>query len=273
VNAAAQTGTVTTSTSSNVVTGSGTTFTSALIVGRDVVIGGNLALTVASIESDSQFTATTVAGVDRSANAFSTYANLALTISASDAGTNATGYAVISAVSNSNVLGYVSDVVLTDAGSGYLTTPTVTVTGNAAISYRGEDAAQNGNAQTRYFTRQVTLAEGFDARDIKVYFDAVRPAGTNFYVYYKVLPGTQDSSRFADQPWRLMTQITPDSTISTRTNQYREFEFRTPTNGAFDAATDTTDRFKVFSVKVVMATDDTTVVPRVRNFRTLSLDE
>ena len=273
VNAAAQTGTVTTSTSSNVVTGSGTTFTSALIVGRDVVIGGNLALTVASIESDSQFTATTVAGVDRSANAFSTYANLALTISASDAGTNATGYAVISAVSNSNVLGYVSDVVLTDAGSGYLTTPTVTVTGNAAISYRGEDAAQNGNAQTRYFTRQVTLAEGFDARDIKVYFDAVRPAGTNFYVYYKVLPGTQDSSRFADQPWRLMTQITPDSTISTRTNQYREFEFRTPTNRAFDAATDTTDRFKVFSVKVVMATDDTTVVPRVRNFRTLALDE
>ena len=272
-NAAANTGTVTTSASSNVVTGSGTTFTSQLIVGRDVVIGGNLALTVASIESDSQFTATTVAGDTRSANAFATFANLTLTIAASDAGVNAVGYAVVSAVSNSVVTGYVSDIVLTTNGSGYLTTPTITVSGNAAIAYRGEDAAQNGNAQTRYFTRQVTLAEGFDARDIKVYFDAVRPAGTKFYVYYKVLPGTQDSSRFADQPWRLMTQITPDASISTRPNQYREYEFRTPTNRAFDASTDTTDRFKVFSVKVVMATDDTTVVPRVRNFRAIALDE
>ena len=70
-----------------------------------------------------------------------------------------------------------------------------------------------------------------------------------------------------------MTQITPDASISTRPNQYREYEFRTTTNRAFDASTDTTDRFKVFSVKVVMATDDTTVVPRVRNFRAIALDE
>jgi hypothetical protein len=272
-NGAAATGTVTTSASSNVVTGSGTSFLTTLVVGRDVVIGGNLALTVASVESDSQFTATAIAGETRSANAYATFANLTLTISASNAGVDAAGYAVVSAVSTSNVSGYVSGVVLTTNGSGYLTTPTVSLSGNASITYRGEDSAQNGNAETRYFTRQVTLAEGFDARDIKVYFDAMRPDGTDFYVYYKVLQGTTNADRFNDQPWRLMTQVTPDSVVSTRNSMYHEYQFRTPTNRAFDTSTDTTDRFKVFAVKVVMATNDTTVVPRIRNFRAIALDE
>lgn len=272
-NGAAATGTVTTSASSNVVTGSSTSFLTTLVVGRDVIIGGNLALTVASIESDSQFTATTVAGETRSANAYATFANVTLTISASNAGVDAAGYAVVSAVSSSNVSGYVSDIVLTTNGSGYLTTPTITLSGNASITYRGEDSPQNGNAETRYFTRQVTLAEGFDARDIKVYFDAMRPDGTDFYVYYKVLQGTADASRFDDQPWRLMTQVTPDSVVSTRNTMYHEYQFRTPTNRAFGSSTDTTDRFKVFAVKVVMATNDTTIVPQIRNFRAIALDE
>ena len=58
--------------------------------------------------------------------------------------------------------------------------------------YHSEDFTSSGNGLARYFTRQVTLADGFDARDIKVYFDAVRPAGTNFYAYYKVLPDSKN---------------------------------------------------------------------------------
>jgi len=272
-NAAAATGTVTTVASSNVVTGTGSAFLTSVIVGRDVVIGANLAVTVASIESDSQFTATTTAGEARVANAFSTFANLTMTISASNVGANAVGYAVVSTVNSSIVTGTVTSLVLTTDGSGYLTTPTVTVSGNAALTYRGEDSAQHGNALTRYFTREVSLAEGFDARDIKMYFDGYRPEGTNFYAYYKVLSGTLDSERFADQPWRLMTQITPDGVISTRATQYREFEFRTPQSQALTSSTDTTDRFKVFSIKIVMSTNDTTVVPKIRNFRAIALDE
>lgn len=279
-NGAAQTGTVATSAASNVVTGTSTAFTSTLIVGRDVVIGGNLALRVASIESDSQFTATTVAGETRSANAYSTYANVTLSITASDVGVDAAGYAVVSANSSSNVSGVVSSIVLTTNGSGYLTTPTISYNTStfpsstaATIAYRGEDNAQNGHAETRYLTRQVTLAEGFAARDIKVYFDAMRPNGTNFYVYYKVLPGTADVGRFDDQPWRLMTQVTSDAVISTRDNMYKEFQFITPNTRAFASSTDTTDRFQVFAIKVVMSSDNTTIVPRIRNFRAIALDE
>lgn len=272
-NTAALTGTVTTSAGNTIITGSSTTFTSTLIVGRDVVIGGNLAVTVASIQNDTEFTAAAAPSESRAANVYSTYANLTLTITASDAGVNAVGYAVISAASASNTSGILTDVVLTTNGTGYLTSPTVTVTGNGAIVYRGEDWTTGGNGLTRYITKPVTLADGFEARDIKVYFDAYRPKGAKFYVYYRILPGTADTETLNTQNWRLMTQNTNDATISVRPNQYREFEFSTPESVAADATTDRTNQFKVFAVKIVMATDNTTAVPAIRNLRVIALDE
>jgi hypothetical protein len=271
-NTSPEVGTVTTSSGNTIVTGSGTSFTSTLIVGRDVVIGGNLALRVASIDSDVQFTATAAASESRSANVYSTYANLTLTITASDVGSNAVGYAVISANSTSNVSGVVSSVVLTSNGTGYLTSPTVTVTGSAAIIYHGENWISGGNGLSRYMIKPVTLADGFEARDLKVYFDAYRPVGTKFYVYYRILPATADTSTLSDQNWRLMTQETSNGVVSTQPNQYREFEFRTPNSVAANATTDTTDQFKVFAVKVVMASSDTTVIPAIKNFRVIALE-
>ena len=261
-----QTGTVATTSACTVVTGTGTAFNNTLIVGEDVVIGGNLAVTVASIQSNTQFTATAALTATRSANTYAVYDHLPLTISSSDVGANAVGYAV---VNSSNT---VVSVVITDEGSGYLTTPTITVSGGALLSVVSEASSANGNALTRYITKPVTLADGFDARDLRVYLDAYRPSGVNIYVYYKVLSGDVDTSRFDDQPWRLMVQETPDSVISTIDNQYREFAFKTRYNKAFDLTTDTTDRFKVYAVKVVIASNDTTLLPRVKNFRAIALD-
>ena len=277
-NTSAYSGTVSCSTASNTVTGSGTAFSTTLIVGRDVVIDGDVVVTVAAIANDTSFTTTAFPADTRSGKAYATYANLALTISGSNVGEDAAAYAIISGVSSTSASGKVTGVVVTNAGSGYITSPTITVpdsdTNNgASMLYHSEDFVSSGNGLARYFTRPVTLADGFDARDIKVYFDAVRPVGTNFYVYYKVLPGTADTARFVDQNWRLMTQVTNDSVKSNGPNQFREFEFRTPNNRAFDTSTDTTDRFKVFAVKVVMASDDTTLIPRIRNFRAIALDE
>ena len=271
-NTSAHTGTVTTSSGNTIVTGSGTDFTTTLVVGRDVVIGGNLALRVASIDSAVQFTATAAAPASRSANVYSTYANLTLTISASDVGSNASGYAIISANSTSNVSGVVSSIVLTSNGTGYLTSPTVTVTGNAAIIYHGENWISGGNGLSRYMIKPVTLADGFEARDIKVYFDAYRPVGTKFYVYYRILPATADTSTLNNQKWRLMTQETSNGVVSTQSNQYREFEFKTPNSVAANDTTDTTDQFKVFAVKVVMASSDSTVIPAIKNLRVIALD-
>jgi hypothetical protein len=105
-----------------------------------------------------------------------------------------------------------------------------------------------------------------------VYFDAYRPAGSNFYVYYKIMAGDQDTSRFVDQNWRLMTQVTANTVVSSRYSQFKEFQFSTPTGRAFAGTGDTTDKFKVWAIKIVMASTGTTDVPRITNFRAMALD-
>lgn len=273
-NTAALTGSVSTSAANATVTGSGTSFQSTLTVGRDVVIGGNLVVTVASIQSDTTFTATTTVAETRSANAYATYNTVALTIGASDMGSDAAGYAVVSGASTTNASGIITSVVLTSNGSGYLTSPTVTpASGAAVIKYHAEDWTSGGNALSRYIIKPVTLADGFEARDLKVYFDGYRPSGTNFYVYYKILPTNADTALLDDQYWRLMTQNTDDAIISVKPKQYREFEFSTPNSLAANATTDTTDQFKVFAIKIVLASNNPTVIPSIKNFRAIALDQ
>ena len=79
------------------------------------------------------------------------------------------------------------------AGSGYLTTPTITISAGtpeaittAVATVRGEDTSSGGNINTKYISRRVTLEDGFDARDLKVIVNAYKPLGTGLHVYYKV---------------------------------------------------------------------------------------
>jgi hypothetical protein len=183
------------------------------------------------------------------------------------------GIAVVSGASTSNASGIVTSVVMTSNGSGYLTSPTVSLSGTAGIQYRAEDWTSGGNALSRYIIKPVILADGFEARDIKVYFDGYRPNGTNFHVYYKILPTSADTARLDDQSWRLMTQVTSNAIISVKPKQYREFEFSTTNAVAANATTDTTDQFKVFVVKIVLASNNPTVIPSIKNFRAIALDQ
>ena len=162
-------------------------------------------------------------------------------------------------------------LTVTSALSAVVETKTYALSGNTgAILYHGEDYQSGGPALTRYFTKPVNLATGFDARDLTVYFDAIRPNGSNIYVYYKILPGTADNARLDDQSWRLMVQETSDAQISDA--QYHAFEFRTASGVAADSTSDTTDKFRMFAIKIVMATKDTTYVPTIKNFRAIALD-
>ena len=94
----------------------------------------------------------------------------------------------------SNVVPSLANGLISTAGSGYLTTPTVTITApnvseQAAVAVAtvvGEDSTSGGNVNAKYITRRVTLEDGFDAADIKVILNAYKPLGTNLYLYYKV---------------------------------------------------------------------------------------
>lgn len=281
-----QAGLITTSSGNNIVTGDGNTdFTLSVGPGDTVVVGGNLSIIVQSVTNTSQFVATANVSVSRAANDFWTFGALNgnNTSNVAISGGNGTGAAGYLTVGRD---GTITGLVITDEGTGYTGTPTLTavapdvpggdytLTQNTAVfGYNSELGTTGGNALTRYITRPVTLASGFEAADIKVTFDAYRPLGSNFYVYYKVLPGDADTARFEDQPWRLMDMETPDSTVSTSYFQYKQFDFVTPNTRALDATSDTSDKFKVFAIKIVVASNDTVDVPRIANFRAIALDE
>ena len=51
-----------------------------------------------------------------------------------------------------------------------------------------------GNATSKYVSRVVTLADGLDAEDIKLFINAYRPANTDIKVYAKILNETDETS-------------------------------------------------------------------------------
>ena len=205
-------------------------------------------------------------------------ANANVTISGGG-GSGANAYAVAN-VTTGNITSIIVDV----GGTGYTTSPTITigappVTGGnttSVVVYNGEDKKSGGNAVTRYMMRRVTLADGFDSGDLRVYLTGYKPSGSNIHVYYKIL-SKSDSDTFDTKNYQLMTEIGNGNFVSLSDNDYRELVFAPGLSGvANNAVTYTTDTssfnsFKTFAIKIVMSGTDTTNVPKVRDIRAIAL--
>jgi len=204
--------------------------------------------------------------------------NTAVTISGGG-GSGANAYAVAN-VTTGNITSIIVDV----AGSGYTTSPTITISnppvtsGNttAVVSYNGEDKKSGGNAVTRYMMRRVTLADGFDSGDLRVYLTGYKPDGSNIYVYYKIL-SRSDSDTFDSKNYQLMTEIGNSNFVSLSKKDYRELTFAPGIVGAanntinYTTSSSAYNSFKTFAIKVVMSGSDTTNVPKVRDIRAIAL--
>lgn len=211
------------------------------------------------------------------ANTGSGYANssdITVTISGGG-GTGAT--AVANVVANT-----VDAVYIVDGGSGYYATPTITLTpgsgggSNATVTYNGETDASGGNSIARYITRKVTLADGFDSGDLRVYITANKPSGTNIHVYYKIL-SISDPENFELKKWTPMTQLGNSNFVSLNDTDFRELTFAPGTDGIpSDSVTYTSgdtaySTFRTFAVKVVMSSSSPAIVPRAKDLRVIAL--
>ena len=209
---------------------------------------------------------------------YSTNANAVVTISAPTGanGSTATAAAIVTA----NV---VTSVYLTSVGSGYVTSPTITIADanttpgtGATIVYNGEDKKSGGNAATRYMTRRVSLADGFDSGDLRVYLSGYKPSGSDILVYYKIL-SKSDSEQFDTKNYQLMTQLDNINFVSTFDGDYREITFAPGVNNAannsvsYTTSSSTFNTFKTFSIKIVMTGTNTTDVPKVQDVRVIAL--
>jgi len=175
--------------------------------------------------------------------------------------------------------GYVSNVVVYTAGSGYVTTPTVSIstisgTGsvNAAVVTTGEEQSSGGPISAKYISRRVTLKDEFDASDLKIVMNAYKPKGTNIHVYYKV-KNADDPDDFDLRTYTLMSQETSAGRISKGKNDIQEFVYKT--SGETAAYTSNRVRyeiFKTFAIKIALVADTTYDMPRIRDMRAIALD-
>jgi hypothetical protein len=180
------------------------------------------------------------------------------------------------------VSGVIANVYVTSAGSGYTTTPTITIAAAnstpATIVINGETDASGGNGLARYLTYPTTLAQGADSGDMRVYMTAYRPTGTNIHVYYKIL-AREDTQKFEDGNWQKMTIIEAANKFSITKNNFIEYVAAPGESGV--AANElqytskdtgvTYDTFYKYAIKVVLSSLDSTVVPKLKDIRVLAL--
>jgi hypothetical protein len=206
-------------------------------------------------------------------------ANITVTITSpqlysTDATANAT--AVVTSLSSGNI----TSIAIVSAGRGYIESPTITIadrtagiTANATAVIVSEDGKSGGNALARYVSKKIILADGFDAGDLKLYVEGIRPQGTNIIAYYKVLSDS-DPEQFNDKKWKRMyltndiispDTITPIELIFQPSSvpgslSYVENNVTYPLGGSF----------KYFAIKLVLLAADASVPPIIRNLRAIA---
>jgi hypothetical protein len=207
----------------------------------------------------------------------------AVTISAPTGFGGTQAFASANLVYNPATTGYYVDKInVTTAGSGYIETPTITIASNGTISatatISGETSAKGGNGLARYITKPVVLSTENTSGDLRVYYTAYKPLGSQVYVYYKIL-NKNDTANLNDLNWQLMTNVGESpNTFSLNRGDLREYVASpgiggqannqvsyTSTNGS------TFTTFSQFAIKIVLATSDTTKTPIIHDLRVLAL--
>jgi hypothetical protein len=178
--------------------------------------------------------------------------------------------------------GALTSVYVTTPGSGYTKNPTISIsaanTTPANVVMYGETSVSGGNALVRYQTIPVTLAAGNDSGDMRVYFTAYRPTNTKIFVYYKII-SRDDTLIIEEANWQQLTSISKLNRFSTSKDDLIEFELAPGTAGVAQNYVSYTNPkngiifndFYKYSIKVVMASSDSTFSPFLKDIRVIAL--
>jgi len=192
--------------------------------------------------------------------------------------TSTTGYGANAWAVADPETGNIVSIVVDSAGVGYVDDVTVTVGGgagtNAAVSVSTETGTSGGPALARYISKTVTLIDGFDAGDLRVFLTAVKPPGSNVNVYYKVR-NALDPNGIEDCSWVRMVQKTSQYSFSVNRTPV-EYEYRPSlTSNNITYTTDTTSykTFNQFAIKIVLSSQSTVAnsIPYVLDVRAIAM--
>ena len=186
-------------------------------------------------------------------------------------GTGASALTVTTSGTGDNIK--VTGITITAGGSGYYETPTVTFSaGSAAVTVQNEQDSDGGNAAAKYISRRVNLEDGFDAQDIKVFLNAFKPKDTDIKVYFRV-HNAEDPEDFEKKPYVLMTQETDINLISANETEINQYIFKTADSViSYTSGGVTYDKFKTFSIKIVLGSASSSIIPKIKDMKAIALD-
>lgn len=129
-----------------------------------------------------------------------------------------------------------------------------------------------GMALSRYITRKVELATGFESTDIVVNLNAFTPAGTSIKVYYKAV-SVDGSNSLENSPYYEMVLSTRDANYTTRFAEHK-YVCDNGDNTVLPIirhALGNSKKFNQFIIKIVMLSTDPVKVPKVSDLRAMAL--
>lgn len=134
---------------------------------------------------------------------------------------------------------------------------------NSETDISTTELTPQGNSNARYVTKTITLAEGMDAEDIKVFVSAYKPPRTNVLVYARFQNAEDNSASFLDNNWIQLEQVTNDSLYSNSRNpdDFKEYEYQLSDINKVDGVLQYTSNgivyngYKRYSIKIVLVAD------------------
>ena len=118
-----------------------------------------------------------------------------------------------------------------------------------------------GTALTKYVTRNIKLKNS--SNTLNIYLDTNRPSGTDIEVYYRT--HTEDDL-INKSNWILATPIGNGIPIQNNPEIYTEMEY------VIDNIVNLSNQFTVFAIKIVFKSNNSSVVPKVKDLRAIALD-
>lgn len=198
-----------------------------------------------------------------------------LAVSAPDlsGGTQAVAVAVVNTASSNSI----ERIYFSEGGSGYLSTPTISITGGnttanvCTATLQGETSASGGNVTARYITRRVNLDDEMEASNIRVILDAYVHTTAGIAVYFKA-KHRDDPTSFDDISYQRMTQRNTVTTTE-KVDQFKEYEFRSDDPVTYTGEDGSRyDTFTSFAIKICMFGSNNAYPPRIKNFRAIAVD-
>jgi len=133
---------------------------------------------------------------------------------------------------------------------------------NIPLRFVPETNYAAGSSLAKHITIPITLAE--PAVGIKIIFAANRPDGTNFRVFYRVVEAGADTN-IKNLSW-IEEEI--DTPMPTDQNPAKFREYRYTVGGEYIG---TIQPFTKYQVKIVMTSISSSIIPRIKDLRTLAL--